>query len=74
MSVLCRHPLDAGEVSEEFPFATFVDLSNMLVRSLVSGGLLMIYNVSYRSSETPAASGFRVVRSPMVESTGWIPV
>jgi hypothetical protein len=76
MSVLCRFPESADRaldnLSPLYSFDAFAAAAGVLARNLDRRGLLCIYNANYDFLATPAAHGFRPIRSPLVPSRGFV--
>lgn len=60
MSVLCLHDRD-GDLAQSFPFSSFCEIVAELDRKLAPGGVLAIFNASYRFADTPTARGYVTV-------------
>jgi hypothetical protein len=74
MSVLCRWPESRrmDDIAEFFPFARFVDQIAMLDAVLTPGGLLVIYNANYEFLDTPVSTGYDVIVSPRIRTSGQV--
>ncbi|MGH6922221.1 MAG: class I SAM-dependent methyltransferase [Propylenella sp.] len=72
MSVLCRNP--PTELMQRFPPTKFDEVLGLLDTALSPGGLLVLFNTSYRFQETPVAQRYRPLRSDVVDSSGFVDV
>lgn len=64
MSVLCRHPLSAEELEQQYSFSMFNQTVHLLASLVHSGGLLVIYNSNYQFADTEASADFHEVPLP----------
>ena len=71
-SVFCMKG-GASEFLAKFTFGEFSELVASLHRCLNTGGLLCIYNSSYRFSELPFAQEYRPVRCDRNVQNGFMP-
>lgn len=73
MSVLCRWPDNNLESSAGvYPYERFIDTVRLLDESLRIGGLLAIYNASYRFGDTPLAANYEAIQVPQVDDSGFV--
>jgi SAM-dependent methyltransferase len=76
MSVLCRFPesMDQklNDLNAIYRFSDFERTINILSGSLRKGGLLCLYNTNYSFLELPLAKGYRIVRSPLIGTGGFV--
>jgi len=76
MSVLCRFPESVNPVMTNFRtvyrFEDFEDTTELLASNLKQNGIVCLYNTNYDFLQTAIAKQFRVVRSPLVASNGFV--
>jgi SAM-dependent methyltransferase len=76
MSVLCRFPesmeLRSENLNSIYQFSDFERTVNVLTQSLRKGGILCLYNTNYSFLHLPISKSFRIVRSPLIGTSGFV--
>jgi hypothetical protein len=76
MSVLCRFPESMGEqisnLNSIYRFSDFERTVSVLTGNLRRGGILCLYNTNYSFLQLPISKGFRIVRSPLIGTSGFV--
>jgi len=74
MSVLCRWPDSEhiNDISKLYPFRRFSETLEDIHPLLEVGGLLVIYNASFRFSDTALSSKYRVLDIPAQNESGFV--
>jgi hypothetical protein len=72
-AVLCINPAPA-DYAVQFPFSRFADVIAGLDAALAPGGVLAIVNAGYRFADTVTSNSYRVIRSDVIFSAGFVDV
>ena len=76
MSVLCRFPESMGtqinNLNDIYRFSDFERVVRVLTENLRKGGMLCLYNTNYSFLQLPLSEGFRIVRSPLIGTRGFV--
>lgn len=76
MSVLCRFPeslnTNITNLSSLYRFEEFESTAELLAKGLRQHGIICFYNTNYNFRHTAIARHFRVIRSPLVASNGFV--
>jgi Methyltransferase domain len=74
LSVLCRweETKDLENCVDIYPFSKFSQTVTMLADQVKKGGLLVVYNSNFRFEDTKAFSDFDIVRTPLVQNSGFV--
>lgn len=72
-AVLCINPAPT-DYATQFPFSRFSQIIDALDAALDTGGILVIINAGYRFADTDAFQSYRVIRSDLVHSAGFVDV
>ena len=74
LSVLCRHheTRDTQDCSGVYPFARFEAAVERLADFVAPGGLLVLYNTTFRFADTAVARVFQDVTPPAISASGTI--
>jgi protein-L-isoaspartate O-methyltransferase len=74
MSVLCSWPQskDLRDISSVFPFSDFERHVDFLAKQLSTGGIMVIWNSSFKFTDTVTAEGFNIINDNKVARSGFV--
>lgn len=72
-AVLCLNPSPA-DYANVFPFSKFDDIVSFFDENLADNGILIISNAGYRFVDTNISKNFKIIRSDVVLSNGFVNV